>query len=161
MKRKFGLFKKAYELSVLCGCDIALVVFGPDGKLHEYSNRTVHTVMNRALTFHGPRETLNNAGVERVRPLEEGSTARPPLTVPVVDAVESRACAPADYSQARQQRRDGRRRGRPRPARAGRTDADRLPASRTPTLTGGIAPDRWADGAPRDRSRRGRGPGKK
>jgi len=67
MKRKFGLFKKAYELSVLCGCDIALVVFGPDGKLHEYSNSTVHAVMNRALTFHGPRETLNNAGVERVR----------------------------------------------------------------------------------------------
>ena len=28
-KRRQGLFKKAYELSVLCSCDVALIVFDP------------------------------------------------------------------------------------------------------------------------------------
>ena len=26
-KRKFGIFKKAYELSVLCKCEIAVIIF--------------------------------------------------------------------------------------------------------------------------------------
>ena len=29
-KRKFGLFKKAYELSVLCDCEIAVIIFNKD-----------------------------------------------------------------------------------------------------------------------------------
>ena len=34
-KRKFGLMKKAYELSVLCECEIALIIFNSNNKLHQ------------------------------------------------------------------------------------------------------------------------------
>jgi len=37
-KRRNGLIKKAYELSVLCDIDLALIVFSPSGKLTQYSN---------------------------------------------------------------------------------------------------------------------------
>lgn len=35
LKRKNGLFKKAYELGVLCSADVAVVVFNANGKLFE------------------------------------------------------------------------------------------------------------------------------
>ncbi|EMS35758.1 Agamous-like MADS-box protein AGL14 [Triticum urartu] len=37
-KRRSGLFKKAFELSLLCDADVALLVFSPAGKLYEYSS---------------------------------------------------------------------------------------------------------------------------
>lgn len=36
IKRKNGLFKRAMELSVLCDCEVAVVILNPSGKLHEY-----------------------------------------------------------------------------------------------------------------------------
>ncbi|VAH83835.1 unnamed protein product [Triticum turgidum subsp. durum] len=36
-KRRAGLFKKAFELAVLCDAEVALLVFSPAGKLYEYS----------------------------------------------------------------------------------------------------------------------------
>ena len=35
-KRKNGLMKKAMELSVLCDCDVGLIVFSPDGRCIQY-----------------------------------------------------------------------------------------------------------------------------
>ncbi|KAF8021379.1 hypothetical protein BT93_G1730 [Corymbia citriodora subsp. variegata] len=35
-KRKNGLLKKAYELSVLCDAEVALIIFSSRGKLHEF-----------------------------------------------------------------------------------------------------------------------------
>ncbi|XP_044959890.1 MADS-box transcription factor 51-like isoform X2 [Hordeum vulgare subsp. vulgare] len=35
-KRRSGLFKKAFELSVLCDVEVALVVFSPAGRLYEF-----------------------------------------------------------------------------------------------------------------------------
>ncbi|CAM8898954.1 unnamed protein product [Rhodiola kirilowii] len=37
-KRRNGLLKKAYELSVLCEAEVALIVFSSRGRLYEYSN---------------------------------------------------------------------------------------------------------------------------
>ncbi|XP_078167768.1 MADS-box transcription factor 51-like isoform X2 [Carex rostrata] len=37
-KRKGGLFKKAFELSVLCDAEVALLVFSPAGRLFEFSS---------------------------------------------------------------------------------------------------------------------------
>ncbi|RVW91159.1 Agamous-like MADS-box protein AGL3 [Vitis vinifera] len=35
-KRRNGLLKKAYELSVLCDAEVALIVFSSRGKLYEF-----------------------------------------------------------------------------------------------------------------------------
>ncbi|XP_062195858.1 MADS-box transcription factor 51-like isoform X4 [Phragmites australis] len=37
-KRRSGLFKKAFELSVLCDAQVALVVFSPAGRLYEFAS---------------------------------------------------------------------------------------------------------------------------
>ncbi|KAG0144562.1 hypothetical protein CROQUDRAFT_47204 [Cronartium quercuum f. sp. fusiforme G11] len=37
LKRKNGLMKKAYELGVLCGAEVAVIVFAGNGKLYELS----------------------------------------------------------------------------------------------------------------------------
>lgn len=38
LKRKAGIFKKAHELSVLCGVDVAVVVLGTNGTFYEFSS---------------------------------------------------------------------------------------------------------------------------
>jgi hypothetical protein len=38
-KRKNGLFKKVLELSILCDCEIGIVIFNHNGKLVEYSSK--------------------------------------------------------------------------------------------------------------------------
>ncbi|XVF36773.1 hypothetical protein REPUB_Repub19eG0087300 [Reevesia pubescens] len=38
-KRRNGLIKKAYELSILCDIDIALVMFSPSGRISHFSGR--------------------------------------------------------------------------------------------------------------------------
>ena len=41
-KRRNGLLKKAFELSVLCDAEVALIIFSPTGKLYEFaSSRSV------------------------------------------------------------------------------------------------------------------------
>ena len=37
-KRRNGLLKKAYELSVLCDAEVALIIFSNRGKLYEFSS---------------------------------------------------------------------------------------------------------------------------
>ncbi|GLJ23977.1 hypothetical protein SUGI_0456070 [Cryptomeria japonica] len=37
-KRKNGLLKKAWELSVLCDAEVALIIFSNSGKLYEFAN---------------------------------------------------------------------------------------------------------------------------
>ena len=37
-KRRNGLLKKAYELSVLCEAEVALIIFSHRGKLYEYAS---------------------------------------------------------------------------------------------------------------------------
>lgn len=44
-KRKFGLMKKAYELSVLCDCEIALIIFTSNNKLYQYASSDMDRVL--------------------------------------------------------------------------------------------------------------------
>ncbi|XP_020959102.1 agamous-like MADS-box protein AGL11 isoform X3 [Arachis ipaensis] len=46
-KRRNGLLKKAYELSVLCDAEVALIVFSSRGRLYEYSNNNIRSTIER------------------------------------------------------------------------------------------------------------------
>ena len=51
-KRRAGLFKKAFELAVLCDAEVALLVFSPAGRLYEYgSSRCMLSPRHRALIY--------------------------------------------------------------------------------------------------------------
>jgi SRF-type transcription factor (DNA-binding and dimerisation domain) len=45
-KRKFGVMKKAYELSVLCDCEIALIIFSSSNKLYQYASTDMDKVLH-------------------------------------------------------------------------------------------------------------------
>ncbi|KAL8467338.1 hypothetical protein ACS0TY_036165 [Phlomoides rotata] len=46
-KRRNGLLKKAYELSVLCDAQIALIVFSPRGRVYEFSSTNIRSTIDR------------------------------------------------------------------------------------------------------------------
>uniref|UniRef100_A0A7N2KRP8 MADS-box domain-containing protein n=1 Tax=Quercus lobata TaxID=97700 RepID=A0A7N2KRP8_QUELO len=47
-KRRNGLIKKAYELSVLCDVDVALIMFSPSGRLGHFSgNKSIEEILVR------------------------------------------------------------------------------------------------------------------
>ncbi|XP_060218717.1 MADS-box protein SOC1-like [Lycium barbarum] len=46
-KRRNGLLKKAFELSVLCDAEIGLVIFSPRGKLYEFASSSMQDIMER------------------------------------------------------------------------------------------------------------------
>ncbi|CAL9765728.1 unnamed protein product [Musa acuminata subsp. burmannicoides] len=51
-KRRSGLFKKAFELAVLCDAEVALLVFSPGGKLYEFSSvSSLESTLDRYQTF--------------------------------------------------------------------------------------------------------------
>ncbi|VFQ96373.1 unnamed protein product [Cuscuta campestris] len=53
-KRRSGLFKKASELSTLCGVDIAIIVFSPGKKVFSFGHPSVDSVVDRFLARNPP-----------------------------------------------------------------------------------------------------------
>ncbi|VVB12007.1 unnamed protein product [Arabis nemorensis] len=46
-KRRNGLLKKAFELSVLCDAEVALIIFSPRSKLYEFSSSSIAKTIER------------------------------------------------------------------------------------------------------------------
>lgn len=68
-RRKFGLMKKAYELSVLCNCDIGLIMFTPNQKLFLYSSTGMDELLLKYTQFTEcaePTEVLSNPDMNRL-----------------------------------------------------------------------------------------------
>ncbi|AQK92317.1 Agamous-like MADS-box protein AGL62 [Zea mays] len=61
-KRRAGLFKKASELSILCGADVAAVVFSPAGKAFSFGHPSVESVVERFLASSSPSPAGAGAG---------------------------------------------------------------------------------------------------
>ncbi|XP_041918070.1 myocyte-specific enhancer factor 2A isoform X6 [Alosa sapidissima] len=80
-KRKFGLMKKAYELSVLCDCEIALIIFNSANKLFQYASTDMDKVLLKYTEYNEPHESRTNSDiVEKLRHKGQDDYA-----IPVVD----------------------------------------------------------------------------
>lgn len=65
-KRKFGLMKKAYELSVLCGCEIALIIFNSNDRLFQYASSDINKVLLKYAEYNEPHESCTNNDIIHV-----------------------------------------------------------------------------------------------
>lgn len=69
-KRRNGLLKKAYELSVLCEADVALIIFSGRGKLFEFANKRYGDYLHELLPFtaihHSPTEWVYHGMVHAI-----------------------------------------------------------------------------------------------
>ncbi|BAF10715.1 mADS-box transcription factor 50 [Oryza sativa Japonica Group] len=62
-KRRNGLLKKAFELSVLCDAEVALIVFSPRGKLYEFASASTQKTIERYRTY--TKENIGNKTVQQ------------------------------------------------------------------------------------------------
>jgi hypothetical protein len=65
-KRKTGLMKKAYELSVLCDCEIVIIIFNNNNKLFQYGSSNVDQILLKYTEHTEPTETKTNADIIHV-----------------------------------------------------------------------------------------------
>lgn len=59
--------KKAYELSVLCDCEIALIIFNHSNKLFQYASTDMDKVLLKYTEYNEPHESRTNADIIEVR----------------------------------------------------------------------------------------------
>ncbi|XP_024042221.1 truncated transcription factor CAULIFLOWER A-like isoform X4 [Citrus sinensis] len=64
-KRKNGILKKAFELSVLCDAEIALVIFSPSGKAYHYASD--HHTMDKIIARYRREVGQLNSADQRSR----------------------------------------------------------------------------------------------
>ncbi|KAL1334248.1 MADS-box protein CMB1-like isoform X1 [Arachis ipaensis] len=67
-KRRNGLLKKAYELSVLCDAEVALIIFSNRGKLYEFSSTS--SMMRTLEKYH----KYSYSALESGRPISDTQT---------------------------------------------------------------------------------------
>jgi len=65
-KRKFGLMKKAYELSVLCDCEIALIIFNSSNKLFQYASTDMDKILLKYTEYNEPHESRTNNEIVQI-----------------------------------------------------------------------------------------------
>lgn len=58
-KRRNGLLKKAYELSVLCDAEVAAIIFSQKGKLYEFSSSDMQKTLERY------RKKINDGQIDK------------------------------------------------------------------------------------------------
>ncbi|KAL2556014.1 MADS-box protein SOC1 [Forsythia ovata] len=59
-KRRNGLLKKAYELSVLCDAEVALIIFSQKGRLFQFSSSNMENTMEKYLEHAKNKETTTD-----------------------------------------------------------------------------------------------------
>uniref|UniRef100_A0A8C4WVK3 Myocyte enhancer factor 2A n=1 Tax=Eptatretus burgeri TaxID=7764 RepID=A0A8C4WVK3_EPTBU len=77
-KRKFGLMKKAYELSVLCDCEIALIIFNSTNKLFQYASSDMDRVLLKYTEYNEPHESRTNSDILEVLNKKENKGCESP-----------------------------------------------------------------------------------
>lgn len=69
--------KKAYELSVLCDCEIALIIFSSSNKLYQYASTDMDKVLLKYTEYNEPHESLTNKNIIEVSTSCEWEEYRP------------------------------------------------------------------------------------
>ncbi|XP_037981222.1 myocyte-specific enhancer factor 2C isoform X4 [Motacilla alba alba] len=77
-KRKFGLMKKAYELSVLCDCEIALIIFNSTNKLFQYASTDMDKVLLKYTEYNEPHESRTNSDIVEALHKKESKACESP-----------------------------------------------------------------------------------
>ncbi|WMV25300.1 hypothetical protein MTR67_018685 [Solanum verrucosum] len=67
--RRAGLFKKACELCTLCGAEIAIDIFSPDGKVFSFGHLSVDTLVESFLgrNLPPPNNVVHNQQIVDLR----------------------------------------------------------------------------------------------
>lgn len=58
--------KKAYELSVLCDCEIALIIFNSASKLFQYASTDMDKILLKYTEYSEPHESKTNEDIIEV-----------------------------------------------------------------------------------------------
>ncbi|XP_074317275.1 MADS-box protein SOC1-like isoform X3 [Silene latifolia] len=70
-KRRNGLLKKAFELSVLCDAEVALVIFSPTGRLYEFAslstNKTIERYQRHMKELHDAKSKVSDEHMEHFK----------------------------------------------------------------------------------------------
>lgn len=67
-KRKAGIIKKAYELSVLCECEVAIIIYSKTNKLFQYASSDFDEILLKYSDYNQePSESLTNANIVEVK----------------------------------------------------------------------------------------------
>lgn len=82
-KRRNGLLKKAFELSVLCDAEVALIIFSPRGKLYEFASRSMQETIGRY------QRHTRDAQPAREKPAEENMQDLKEETASLVKKIET------------------------------------------------------------------------
>ena len=63
--------KKAYELSVLCNCEVGLIMFSNNNKLFQFASSDMDRILLRYTDYSEPHESRNNEDLARVRDFQD------------------------------------------------------------------------------------------
>lgn len=100
VKRKAGLFKKAYELSVLCKVDLAVIIIGNNNKVYEFSSVDMKEMVDFYLRLSAQELKLpENYGPYKKKPHLSGDRGDPPGALDLADLPDPKRHKPSIYSQ--------------------------------------------------------------
>ncbi|KAJ1728745.1 hypothetical protein LPJ61_003872 [Coemansia biformis] len=102
LKRKAGLLKKAYELSVLCDSEIAVIIFSSQNKLVQYASTNMDKVLMRYTDYGEPTESLTNVQCSSMYGDGDQDDEEPlmPQSAPTTDGRRPSATTPGAHQHA-------------------------------------------------------------
>lgn len=59
--------KKAYELSVLCDCEVAIIIFNKSNRLYQYASTDMDQILLKYTEYSEPHESLTNTNIIEVK----------------------------------------------------------------------------------------------
>lgn len=58
--------KKAYELSILCDCEVAIIIFNKANRLYQYASTDMDQILLKYTEYNEPHESVTNLNIIEV-----------------------------------------------------------------------------------------------